>query len=87
MIARKITYHGNFNDTAVGEIYNITRDTEITGQVKKISDHEIELNLEGDPSFIKLIQHRIERKVKSLIKDKTVVAIPYQYYIGVTLFI
>lgn len=85
MIARKITYRGNFNDVAIGDMYNITRDTEITGQVKKISDHEVELNLEGDPSYIKLIQHRIERKVKTAITDKTVVQIPYQYYVGVTL--
>jgi hypothetical protein len=85
MIARKITYRGNFNDQAVGDMYNITRDTEITGLVKKISPNEVELTLEGDASFIKLIQHRIERKVKTAISDKTVVQIPYQYYVGVTL--
>lgn len=85
MIARKITYRGNFNDQAVGDIYNITRDTEITGLVKKVSDHEVELSLEGDASFIKLIQHRIERKVKNAISDKTVVPTEYKYYVGVTL--
>lgn len=85
MIARKITYRGNFNDQAVGDIFNITRDTEITGLVKKVSDHEVELSLEGDPSYIKLIQHRIERKVKNAISEKTVVPMEYQYYVGVTL--
>lgn len=85
MIARKITYRGNFNDQAVGDIFNITRDMEITGLVKKISPSEVELSLEGDASFIKLIQHKIERKVKGSITEKKVVQIPYQYYVGVTL--
>ena len=82
MIARKITYRGTFNDKNIGEIFDITRKNEITGQVKKVSDSEVELNLEGDPSMIKLIQHQIERKVK--VADKTVVQIPYQNYVGVT---
>lgn len=85
MIARKITYRGNFNDQNVGDMYNITRDTEITGLVKKVSPNEVELSLEGDASYIKLIQHRIERKVKSAISDKTVVPTEYKYYVGVTL--
>lgn len=84
MIARKITYRGNFNQNALGEIYDIARKNEITGQVKKVSDQEVELNLEGDAAQIKLIQHQIERKVKSSITNKTIVQIPYQYYVGVT---
>lgn len=84
MIARKITYRGNFNQKSLGEIYDIARKNEITGQVKKVSDQEVELNLEGDAAQIKLIQHQIERKVKSSITNKTIVQIPYQYYVGVT---
>lgn len=84
MIARKITYRGNFSQNALGEIFNIARNNEITGQVKKVSDQEVELNLEGDAAQIKLIQHQIERKVKSAITNKTIEPIPYQYYVGVT---
>ena len=84
MIARKITYRGNFNSESVGDIFNITRNNEITGLVKKVSDQEVELSLEGDPSQIKLIQHQIERKVKSSIKEKSIEQIPYQYYVGVS---
>ncbi len=84
MIARKITYRGNFNDETIGTIFDITRKNEITGQVKKVSDHEVELNLEGDPSMIKLVQHQIERKVKTIISDKSIAQIPYQYYVGLT---
>ncbi len=85
MIARKITYKGHFNQEALGMIFDITRKIEITGQVKSISNEQIELNLEGDPSMIKLIQHQIERKVKPYISDKSVEPIPYQNYIGITL--
>ncbi len=84
MIARKITYHGNFTPETIGDIFNITRNNEITGLVKG-SGSEIELLLEGDPAQIKLTQHQIERKAKSNIKDKTISNIPYQYYVGVTL--
>ncbi len=85
MIARKITYRGTFNQTDVGLIYDITRKNEITGQVRSVGGQEVQLNLEGDASMIKLIQHQIERKVKSAITEKTVEPIPYQYYVGVTL--
>ena len=85
MIARKITYHGNFTPEHVGQIYNITRNNEITGQVKSLGSTTVELNLEGDPSQIKLIQHQIERQVKPSIQDKTVTQIPFQYYVGVVL--
>jgi len=83
MIARKITYKGNFDQNTVATIFDITRKIEITGQVKALGQHEVELNLEGDPSMIKLIQHQIERKVK--VQDKVVTPIPYQNYVGVTL--
>lgn len=84
MIARKITYSGHFNEDAVSAIVDIARKTEITGQVTTPSSHEVVLNLEGDPSMLKLLQHQIERKVKSSISGKTVEQIPYQYYVGVT---
>jgi hypothetical protein len=84
MIARKITYTGNFDELALATMFDITRKIEITGQVKVLSSNEVELNLEGDPSMIKLVQHMIERKVKSLIAGKTIVPIPYQNYIGIT---
>jgi acylphosphatase len=85
MIARKIVYRGNFNQETLGAMFDITRKNEITGLVKRLNDQEIELSLEGDPSMIKLIQHQIERKVKTAIKEKVVEPIPYQYYVGVTL--
>lgn len=84
MIARKIIYRGNFNEETVGTMFDITRKNEITGIVKRINEGQVELDLEGDPSMIKLIQHQIERKVKSNIKEKAVEQIPYQYYTGVT---
>lgn len=84
MIARKITYRGNFDEKAISEMYDITRKTEITGQVQASSATEVVLNLEGDPSMLQLVQHQIERKVKSAISGKTVEQIPYQYYVGVT---
>lgn len=85
MIARRITYKGNFDQAALGIIYDVTRKNEITGQVQMVNSNEIVLNLEGDPSFIKLIQHQIERKAKSYISGKNVEPIPYQRYVGVTL--
>lgn len=84
MIARKVTYRGNFSQETVAAIFDIARKTEITGQVMNPSSNEVVLNLEGDPSMLKLLQHQIERKVKSSITDKTVEQIPYQYYVGVT---
>lgn len=84
MIARKITYKGNFNPELAGTIYDITRKIEITGQVLAQGNQEVVLNLEGDPSMIKLVQHMVEHKVKKAITGKTVEQIPYQYYVGVT---
>ncbi len=86
MIARKIIYTGNIDESTLAAIYDVTRKTEITGEVRKKSASEVELNLEGDPSMIKLIQHQIERRVKDSIKDKTVSQIPFQYFVGVTFF-
>lgn len=83
MIARKIIYRGHFSDEIVGTMFDITRKNEITGFVKKLNDSEVELSLEGDPSQIKLIQHLIERKVKSAITNKSIEQIPYQNYVGV----
>lgn len=85
MIARKITYRGNMNRDALTIMFDITRKTEITGQVKAVSDSEIELNLEGDASMIQLIQFRIERDAKAFIKEKNIIPMTYQYYVGVTL--
>lgn len=82
MIAKKIIYRGNFSEEAIGAMFDITRKNEITGLVKKISDKEVELSLEGDLSMIKLIQHQIERKVK--FTDKTIEPQPFQYFVGVT---
>lgn len=84
MIARKITYTGNFNQDAISTIYDITRKTEITGQVMPQGNTVVVLNLEGDASQIKLLQHQIERKIKTAISGKNVEPIPYQYYVGVT---
>ena len=83
MIARKIIYRGHFSDEIVGTMFDITRKNEITGFVKKLNESAVELNLEGDPSQIKLIQHQIERKVKSAITNKSIEQIPYQNYVGV----
>jgi hypothetical protein len=83
MIARKITYRGNFNDEVFNMIFDITRKNEITGLVKKVNEKQVELDLEGDPSQIKLIQHQVERKVKPFITDKVIEKIPFQYYVGI----
>ena len=83
MIARRIVYHGTFSQDNVSTVFDITRKVDITGFVKANGTNQIELNLEGDPSMIKLIQHLVERAVT--ITDKTVDQIPYQNYSGVTL--
>jgi len=84
MIARKITYKGNFNQESISAIFDITRKIEITGEVKANGISEVVLNLEGDPSMIKLIQHKIERSgVKAFISDKSIEQIPFQYFKGI----
>ncbi len=84
MIARKITYQGNFTTDDVATIFDITRKIEITGEVKTINNQEIVLNLEGDPSMIALLQHQIDRKMKKAIKGKTVAPLTFHYYKGLT---
>lgn len=83
MISRKITYRGNFDKEAISTMFDITRKNSITGQVHALNAQAVELNLEGDASVIKLIQHRIERSVPS-ISDKIVETIPQQNFVGVT---
>lgn len=85
MISRKITYHGSFSPDVITQMYEIARRNEITGEVKSVSEKLVELNLEGDPSVIKLIQHQIDRKVKEFITDKQVTQLPFQYYQGIKL--
>ena len=67
MICRKIIYRGQFDEQSATQIFDITRRNEISGEVKFLSPQEIQLNLEGDPSFIKLIQHQIEHLLKGKI--------------------
>lgn len=83
MICRKITYRGNFDDRSAAQIFDITRRNEISGEVIFSSKQEIQLNLEGDPSFIKLIQHQIEKSLKNSISHKEVNSLPYQNYSGI----
>jgi len=83
MIARRIVYKGQFNKESLSALFDITRKIEITGEVKPKGNQEVILNLEGDPSMIKLLQHQIERKLKTVIQDKTIEPIPYQYYTGI----
>ncbi len=83
MICRKITYRGNFDEKSAIAIFDITRRNEISGEVIYTSSQEIQLNLEGDPSFIKLIQHQIEKSLKNKISHKDVNPLPYQQYTGI----
>ncbi len=83
MICRKITYRGTFDELAAAQMYDITRKNEINGEVKVISPQEIQLNLEGDPSFIKLIQHQIEHSLSDKISNKDVTKLSYQQYSGI----
>ena len=85
MIARKITYTGNFDSTSPETIFSIVRQIEMTGELKVKGPTSIELWLEGDLANITLIQHQIKDKLKGVILDKKVEPIPYQHYVGVTL--
>ncbi|MBY0517429.1 MAG: hypothetical protein K2P81_10995 [Bacteriovoracaceae bacterium] len=69
MIARKITYTGNLDVSVAEAIYDIVRKIEITGEVHFTTPGKIVLDLEGDPSMIKLVQHQVEHKMKGLQKD------------------
>lgn len=82
MICRKITYRGNFDQLATAQIYQITRRNEINGEVKVISPKEVQLNLEGDASYIKLVQHQIEHSLKEKISNKEITPLSYQQYFG-----
>ena len=72
MIARKIIYEGIFDDRTLNAVYELVRKIEITGNLKKNSAGHLELNLEGDLSMIKLIEHQIERKCPTHIKGKEI---------------
>lgn len=87
MIARKIVYKGQLDAVATERIYEIARRKEITGEVKFVTPNQVELDLEGDPAVIKLLQHQIERGVKGLIQDKSVTPNPFRYYDNFTLFL
>ena len=83
MISKKIIYYGNFDEAVAAKMYDLTRNNEITGEVKNVSPEQIQLKLEGDASFIKLIQHQIENTFKDKIKNKEVSHLPYQNYKGI----
>lgn len=85
MIAKKITYTGNFDSTSAEAMFSIIRQIEMTGELKVKGPTSIELSLEGDLANITLIQHQIKDKFKGVILDKKVEPIPYQNYFGVTL--
>lgn len=71
MIARKITYTGSIDAITAEAIYDVVRKIEITGEVRFAAPGKVELDLEGDPSMIKLIQHQVERKIQGLSKEVT----------------
>lgn len=85
MIARKITYLGQLDAAAAETVFAIARRIEITGEIKYVGPDKIELDLEGDPSMIKLVQHQVERELKSLVKHKEVASLPYRNYTGLDL--
>jgi hypothetical protein len=85
MMARKITYTGNFDSNSPETMFSIVRQIEMTGELKVKGPTSIELWLEGDLANITLIQHQIKDKLKGVILDKKVEPIPYQNYVGVTL--
>ena len=84
MITRKVTYHGKFDSSAISAVVDLARKAELTGQVTVPSPNTMVLNLEGDPSYLKLLQHQIERQLKAIITGKDVEILPYQYYVGLT---
>ncbi len=85
MIARKITYRGSFTPATLEEVWDITRRVEITGEVRRAGDGAVELDLEGDPSMIKLVQHQVERRLKDVIRSKEVTPMPYRERHGLVL--
>ncbi len=85
MLAKKITYTGNFDSSSAETMLSIVRQIEMTGELKVKGSTSIELYLEGDLANITLILHQIKQNLKDQILDKTVERIPYQNYVGVTL--
>lgn len=86
MISRKITYQGQLDAASAETVFDIARRIEITGEIKFVTPNKVELDLEGDPSMIKLVQHQVERSLKSLVQSKEVVTIPFKNYQGLDLF-
>ena len=84
MIARKITYTGTLDMAAAEAIYDIVRKIEITGEVHFKAPGKVVLDLEGDPSMIKLVQHQVERRVDGLNKEVT--QLPFKNYQGLDFF-
>ena len=87
MICRKINYFGTFEDKIAGDVFDIVRKVEITGIVTKKSKQCIELLLQGDPSMIKLTQHKIEHRLKAAITNKEIQIMPFQNLEGITFHI
>ena len=85
MITRKITYLGRLDAAAAETVFDLARRIEITGEIKFVTPNKLELDLEGDPSMIKLVQHQVERKLKSLVESKEVITMPYRNYRGLDL--
>lgn len=85
MIARKITYEGRLDAAAAEVVFDIARRIEITGEIKFVGPNRVELDLEGDPSMIKLIQHQVERKLKTQVEHKHITPMPYKNYTGLDL--
>ena len=85
MIARKITYEGRLDAAAAEVVFDIARRIEITGEIKFVGPNRVELDLEGDPSMIKLVQHQVERKLKAQVQNKEIISIPYKNYRGLDL--
>ncbi len=84
MIARKIIYSGSLDTATAETIFDIVRKIEITGEVRFTTPNVIELDLEGDPSMIKLVQHQVEHKVKGL--TKTIQPEPFKNYQGLDFY-
>ncbi len=85
MIARKILYTGTFNKEDISLAYDITRKIEITGEVVAKTAGQLEFRLEGDPAYIKLVQHQVERRLKGVIQEKIVERMGFQNYSGLAL--
>ena len=85
MIARKITYTGQFDSKSAETILSIVRQIDMTGEVKVVGPTTIEMYMEGDLANLTLILHQIKEKLKDQILDKKVERIHFQNYVGITL--